>query len=149
DTARVLGDYSRAEGGFFDAGDLRAQAARWGEPLRGSYRGVEIFETPAPTQGFTVLEMLNLIEPYDVRGMDPLGPELLHLLTQAKQIAYHDRDNLLADPRFSEVPLERLISKRYAGERRSLIDMHRALRWDDVPSYGTLSGDTVYVCAVD
>jgi gamma-glutamyltranspeptidase/glutathione hydrolase len=68
---------------------------------------------------------------------------------QAKQIAYHDRDRWLGDPRFAEVPTERLISKAYAAERRRLIDPARALAWDQVPSYGSLTGDTVYVAAVD
>jgi gamma-glutamyltranspeptidase/glutathione hydrolase len=66
---------------------------------------VTIYETPAPTQGFTVVEMLNLVEPL---ALGPyLGPDHLHLLVQAKQIAYHDRDRFLADPRFVEVPIER------------------------------------------
>jgi gamma-glutamyltranspeptidase len=149
ETADALSDYARAEGGFFDKADLRAQIAEWGEPLHARYRGVDVYETPAPTQGFTVLEMLNLIEPYDVAAMDPLGADLVHLLTQAKQIAYHDRDTLLADPQFASVPLERLTSKGYADERRKLIDMKRVLRWDEVPSYGTLAGDTVFVTAID
>jgi gamma-glutamyltranspeptidase/glutathione hydrolase len=73
----------------------------------------------------------------------------VHLLVQAKQIAYHDRDRWLADPRFAEVPLEKLLSRAHADERRKLIDPERALPWDRVPSYGSLKGDTVYVAAVD
>ncbi len=149
DTGRALASFARTGGGFFDIEDLRAQRATWGEPLRGTYRGIEICETPPPTQGFTVLEMLNLIEPYEIGGMDPRSPDLVHLLVQAKQIAYHDRDTLLADPGFSPVQVERLISKAYADERRHLMRLDRALAWNDVPSYGTLAGDTVFVCAVD
>jgi gamma-glutamyltranspeptidase/glutathione hydrolase len=149
ETARALASFSRAGGGFFDEADFRAQQASWGEPLCGTYRGVEIFETPPPTQGFTVLEMLNLVEPYEIGKMDPLGPDLAHLLVQAKQIAYHDRDRLLADPEFQPVPVERLISKPHAHERRHLINADRALPWDLVPSYGTLAGDTVFVAAAD
>jgi len=134
-------------GGFFTERDLAAQGAYWGEPIRGAYRGVTICETPAPTQGFTVLEMLNLIEPFDLGPF--LGPDHVHLLVQAKQIAYHDRDRWLADPRFAHVPMDRLISKTYADERRNLIDRKRALPWDKVPSHGSLTGDTVYVAAVD
>jgi gamma-glutamyltranspeptidase len=134
-------------GGFFTERDLAAQGAYWGEPIRGSYRGVTIYETPAPTQGFTVLQMLNLIEPLDLGPF--LGPDQVHLLVQAKQLAYHDRDRWLADPRFAEVPIERLVSKGYADKRRNLIDRKRALPWDKVPSYGSLAGDTVYVAAVD
>jgi len=105
---------------------------------------VEILETPPPTQGFTVLEMLNLVEPCEIGKMDPLCPELAHLLVQAKQIAYHDRDRLLADPEFQSVPVERLISKRYADERRRLMREDRALPWNLLPSFGTLAGDTVF-----
>ncbi len=147
--AQELARFSKAEGGFFDAADLAAQSAFWGEPIRGTYRDVTIFETPAPTQGFTVLEMLNLLEPYALHAMPRLGPDHAHLMVQAKQIAYHDRDRHLADPRFADVPMDRLISKAYADERRALIDPARALPWDRVPSYGSLSGDTVFVAAVD
>jgi gamma-glutamyltranspeptidase/glutathione hydrolase len=138
-----------ALGGFFRESDLAAQRAYWGEPIRGSYRGVSIYETPAPTQGFTVLEMLNLLEPLELSRREFLGPDHVHLLVQAKQIAYHDRDRWLGDPRFAAVPVERLVSKAYADSRRALIDPARALPWDRVPSDGSLAGDTVYVAAVD
>jgi len=136
-------------GGFFTKSDLAAQQAHCGEPIRGSYRGVTIYETPAPTQGFTVLEMLNLLEPLELSKREFLGPDHVHLLVQAKQIAYNDRDRWLGDPRFVEVPIEKLLSRSYADERRRLIDPARALPWDKVPSQGSLKGDTVYVAAVD
>jgi len=134
-------------GGFFTERDLAAQDARWGEPIHGTYRGVTIYETPPPTQGFTVLEMLQLIEPLKLGPF--LGPDHVHLLVQAKQIAYYDRDRYLADPRFADVPVAKLIGTAHADERRKLIDRNRALAWDQVPSYGSLAGDTVYVAAVD
>jgi gamma-glutamyltranspeptidase/glutathione hydrolase len=147
--AAEMDRFSKEAGGFFRLADLGKQTASWGAPLVGRYRGVEIYNTPPPTQGFSVIEMLNLLEPYDLGGMDLLGDERVHLMVQAKQIAYHDRDSVLADPAFADVPVERLISKDYAHERRRLIDPARALRWDEVPSYGSLAGDTVYVAAVD
>ena len=147
--ASSLGSLSRERGGFFTAQDLAKQSATWGEPLRGTYRGVTICETPAPTQGFTVLEMLNLLEPLEISRKPWLGADHVHLLVQAKQIAYHDRDRFLADPRFADVPIERLISKGHAKERQRLMDPARALAWDKVPSHGSLTGDTVYVAAVD
>jgi gamma-glutamyltranspeptidase len=149
DTARTLAAFARAGGGFFDEADFGTQQAEWGDPISGMYRGIEIFETPPPTQGFAVLEMLNLVEPHSVGGMDPLGPELVHLLVQAKQIAYHDRDRRLADPTFADVPVTRLISKPYAAGRAKLLRPDRTLAWDAVPSYGTLAGDTVFTAAVD
>jgi gamma-glutamyltranspeptidase len=149
ETADEFARFAKERGGFFTSADLAAQTARWGEPIRGSYRGVTLYQTPAPTQGFTVLQMLNLIEPLELHRKEFLGPDHVHLLVQAKQIAYHDRDRWLGDPRFAEVPMDRLISKGYADERRTLIDPARALSWDRVPSYGSLKGDTVYIAAVD
>ncbi|MFN2644810.1 MAG: gamma-glutamyltransferase [Burkholderiales bacterium] len=144
--ARSLGGFSAAQGGFFTAADLASQRAYWGAPIGGEYRGVTIYETPAPTQGFTVLEMLNLIEPL---ALGPyLGAEHVHLLVQAKQLAYQDRDRWLADPRFARVPIERLISKAYADERRKWVDPLHATPWDAVPG-SDLTGDTVYVAVVD
>ena len=149
DVGRALARFSQDNGGFFTTADLAAQSARWGEPLKGTYRDLTLYETPAPTQGFTVLEMLNLVEPLELHKRDYLGTDHAHLLVQAKQIAYHDRDRHLADPRFVDVPMDRLISKNYADERRGLMDPARALPWDKVPSYGSLSGDTVYIAVVD
>jgi gamma-glutamyltranspeptidase/glutathione hydrolase len=93
--------------------------------------------------------MLNLLEPLNLRAMDLLGPERVHVMVQAKQIAYHDRDQMLADPAFADVPVEMLISKDYARKRRALIDPKRALSWDKVPSFGSLAGHTVYLAAAD
>ena len=149
ETGRELARFSREHGGFFTERDLAEQRSRWGEPVSTTYRGVTIYETPPPTQGLSVLQMLNLLEPYDLRHLDYLGPDLAHLLVQAKQIAFHDRDRLIADPEFVKVPAARLVSKAYADERRPLMDPARALPWDRVPSSGSLAGDTVFVCAVD
>ena len=141
--------FSRDAGGFFGQADFARQRASWGEPLAGTYRDVTIYNTPPPTQGLCVLEMLNIIEPFEPDRMELLGPDRVHLMVQAKQIAYHDRDQVLADPAFAAVPVDRLISKQHARECGRLIDMRSALRWDQVPSYGSLKGDTVYVAAVD
>lgn len=144
-----LARFSAAQGGFFTLADLSAQTARWGEPIHGTYRDVTLYETPAPTQGFTVLQILNLLEPFELHRQPFLGPEPAHLMVQAKQVAYHDRDRYLADPTFVEVPMERLISKAHADSRRGLIDPARALPWDRVPDEGSLAGDTVYIAVVD
>lgn len=147
--AQELARFVREAGGFFQDADLEKQTASWGSPLVGRYRDVEIYNTPPPTQGFSVIEMLNLLEPHELHRKDLLGPDRIHLMVQAKQIAYHDRDRVLADPAFAEVPVERLISRSYATKRAELIDIRSALRWDQVPSYGSLAGDTVYVATVD
>lgn len=149
EVAKELVRYAEANAGFFTATDLKTQTARWGEPLKGTYRDVTIYETPAPTQGFAVLEMLNLLEPFEMAKRPFLGPDYVHLMVQAKQVAYHDRDQFLGDPKFGPVPTDLLVSRKYADERRTLMDPARALPWDKIPSYGSLSGDTVYIAVVD
>ena len=146
---RELARFSAEKGGLFTEADLASQTARWGEPLKGQYRDLVLYETPAPTQGFSVLEMLNLLEPYELHTREFQGPDMVHLMVQAKQLAYHDRDNFLGDPAFVSVPMDKLISKAYADERRPIIDPKHALPWDKVPSYGSLTGDTVYIATVD
>jgi len=147
EVAAELARFSRQNGGFFDAEDLRNQRAEWSEPISATYRDVTIFETPAPTQGFTVLQMLKLLEPLELGPF--LGPDHVHLMIQAKQLAYHDRDRWLADPKFAKVPVEHLLSERYVAERRKLLDRNKAIPWDRVPSHGSLAGDTISVAAVD
>jgi gamma-glutamyltranspeptidase/glutathione hydrolase len=147
--AAEMARFAREHGGFFDQSDFSKQDASWGEPLVGQYRDLTLYNTPPPTQGFTVIEMLNMVEEHDVRDLAFLGPDHIHLLVQAKQIAYNDRDRLLADPSFVDVPVDRLVSKQYARERARLMDPAVTLPWDKVPSYGSLEGDTVYVATVD
>jgi gamma-glutamyltranspeptidase/glutathione hydrolase len=149
DIALELARYARANGGCFTEADFRAQRAQWREPISTDYRGLKLYQTAPPTQGISVLQMLYLIEPYELGAMQYLGADHVHFLVQAKQLAYHDRDRWIADPAFAKVPVERLLSRAYAEERRALIDPARALAWDKVPSYGSLAGDTVYICAVD
>src|SRR5262245_57526161 len=147
--AAEMARFARERGGFFDVSDFGQQKASWGEPLVGRYRDLTLYNTPPPTQGFTVIEMLNMVESYGVRDLEFLGPDHIHLLVQAKQIAYNDRDRLLADPGFVDVPVDRLVSKEYARERARIMDPAAALPWDKVPSYGSLEGDTIYTAAVD
>jgi gamma-glutamyltranspeptidase/glutathione hydrolase len=147
--AKEMARFAQRSHGFFSVEDFAQQRATWGEPIAGRYRDVTIYNTPPPTQGFTVLEMLNLIEPLQLHRRAFLGPDHIHPLVQAKQIAYHDRDRLLADPRFAQVPIDQLISKAYAHQRGKLMGKTSMLRWDQVPSFGSLAGDTVYVAVVD
>ena len=149
ETAREMARHAREHGGFFSERDFAVQRSKWGASISATYQGVTIHETPPPSQGVSVLQALRLLEPWEIGALPFLGPDHVHLLVQAKQIAFHDRDRLVADPEFSPVPVERLLSRAYADERRGLMDRERALPWDRVPSSGSLTGDTVYVAAVD
>jgi gamma-glutamyltranspeptidase/glutathione hydrolase len=149
ETAREMARHAREHGGFYTERDFAAQHATWGDSIHATYRGVTIHQTPPPSQGVSVLQSLRLLEPLEIGALPFLGPDHVHLLVQAKQIAFHDRDRFVADPAFCPVPVERLLSRAYADERRALMDPERALPWDRVPSSGSLTGDTVYVAAVD
>lgn len=139
---------SRAEGGLHTMADLAAPQAEWAEPIRGDYRGVTIFQTPPPSHGISALQMLYMLADDDVRALDFLSADHIHLLVEAKKVAFADRDRLLADPAFADVPVSTLLSREFARERRRIIRADRALPWDRVPA-GSLTGDTVYVGAVD
>ena len=117
ETARELARFARTTAAC-STKPTCGQRARWDEPLPRTYRDLTLYQTPAPTQGFTVLQMLKLIEPFELRRKEFLGPDHVHLLVQAKQLAYHDRDRWLADPDFADVPIGRLLSMRYVDERR-------------------------------
>src|SRR5207237_2008463 len=99
----------------------------WVEPVGTSYRGYEVWEMPPPGQGIAVLQMLNILEPYDLKKMGPRSPDYWHLFLEAKKLAYADRARHYADPAFVKVPTAALISKEYANSRRRLIGTHKAM----------------------
>ena len=117
-------------GGLIRREDLDAYGVVEREPIRGSYRGFEIVGPPPPaSSGVHVVQMLNLLEGFDVREMGFGSPDAVHLLTEVMKIAFADRAVATADPDFVDVPVQRLIDKGYARERRRLIDPARARRW--------------------
>ena len=117
------------------------------EPISTDYRGVRLWELPPPGQGATVLQMLNLLESYDLRALGPESAEFWHLFVEAKKLAYADRARFLADPEKSDVPIAELISKTYARRRREVIDPRRAST--SMRAGEPLRGDTVYIAVVD
>ncbi|HEV8307267.1 MAG TPA: gamma-glutamyltransferase, partial [Methylomirabilota bacterium] len=146
--AQEIARASRAGGGFLDAADLAATRAEWGTPLRGTYRGVTLYETPPPTQGFAALLMLGIVADDDLARLGSQSADYVHLLVEAKKVAFADRNRYLADPDAASVPTARLTDPAYARQRRTLIRADRAQAWDQVPA-GSLAGDTVYLAAVD
>jgi gamma-glutamyltranspeptidase/glutathione hydrolase len=129
--------------------DLEQHRSEWVRPVSTTFRGHEVWELPPNGQGIAVLQMLNLLEPFDLETLDPAGPDCLHLLLEAKKVAYEDRARYYADPAFRAVPVERLVSKAYADVRRGLIDRMRAAR-EIAPGDAALrEGDTVYLTTAD
>ena len=118
-------------GGLVRREDLEAYRVIEREPIRGIYRGFEVFGPPPPaSSGVHVVQMLNLLEGFDVRGTGFGSPQAIHLLAEVMKIAFADRAVATADPDFVNVPVERLIDKGYADERRRLVDPARARRWE-------------------
>lgn len=126
----ALASYMKNNGGLIDAGDLAAYRIEMREAVRGAYRGFEILGPPPPSSsGVHVVQMLNILEGYDVAGMGFGSADATHLLAEALKIAFADRAMATADPAFVKVPVEKLISKTYADERRAKIDLKRAQSW--------------------
>ena len=127
----ALADAMSRTGGLVRREDLDGYRVIEREPIRGTYRGFEILGPPPPaSSGVHVVQMLNLLEGFDMRGMGFGSADTLHLLAEAMKIAFADRAVATADPAFVDVPVERLTDKGYAAERRRLIDPARARRWE-------------------
>ena len=143
---------SRALGGTLTAADLANTHATWVTPLTTNYHGYDVYEFPPNTQGFAVLEMLNILEVcaprlgVNLAALGPTAPDYWHLLIEAKKIAYSDLYTYNGDPGFVKIPVARLISKSYAGEQCQRIDMHKSGTPD---SHGDPVGGTVYVAVAD
>ncbi len=117
------------------------------EPLSTSYRGYDLWELPPNGQGTAALQMLNILEAYDIRSMGFGSSEYIHTFAEAKKLAYEDRAKYYADPDFNDIPVDRLISKKYAAERRKLINPDRAAR--DYPAGELEKGNTIYMTVAD
>jgi gamma-glutamyltranspeptidase/glutathione hydrolase len=141
--------YAEKNGGLFTLKDFADHTSTWVQPVSTTYRGYEVWELPPPGQGIAVLQMLNILEGYDLKKMGPTSPDYWHILTEAKKLAYADRARFYTDPDFVKVPVAELISKSYAEQRRKLIDLDTARK--EVPAGDVKLGkaDTVYLTVVD
>ncbi|HEX5443180.1 MAG TPA: gamma-glutamyltransferase [Pirellulales bacterium] len=149
DIARQIVEFSRSNGGFFSVRDFAEHRNDWIEPVSTTYRGHTVWELPPNGQGIAVLEMLNLLEAYELASLGPGNPEYLHLLVEAKKLAFADRAKFYSDPAFTQLPVAHLISKPYAQTRRQWIDRRRAAT-DVPPGDARLAhGDTIYLSVVD
>jgi oxamate amidohydrolase len=145
------------EGSPLTPDDFARFRAEWVEPISSSYRDYTAYAFPPNTQGFAALQLLNLIEGFDVARWGDGTADYYHHMAEAVKLVFADRDAWLTDPRFVDIPLERLLSREYAAERRALIDPHRAMDMEAVepgiPFTGSErrspGGDTCYFCAID
>jgi gamma-glutamyltranspeptidase/glutathione hydrolase len=121
-----IGDYMQTHGGLLAASDLAGWRAKVGVPTRGEYRGYEVYKTGFWAQGPMMIEVLNLLEGYDLKKMGQNSPDYIHTVTEALKLGFADRDRFYGDPNFVRVPTQELLSKNYAAMRRSLIDEQKA-----------------------
>lgn len=150
DIARTIGDYFAANDGFLSYEDMAAHTGEWVDPVSTNYRGHDVWELPPSGQGIAALQILNLLEPYELKSYGFGSPEHVHLFVEAKKLAFADRARWYADPAFHPAPVATLISKAYARERGRLISMDRALREVQPGTPKQLDeGDTIYMTVAD
>lgn len=147
DIARTIARYIEEQGGFLSYDDLASHKSEWVNPVSTNYRGYDVWELPPNGQGIAALQILNILEGYDITSMGFGSSEYLHHFIEAKKIAYEDRAHYYADMQFEDVPLEQLISKEYAAERRQLLNPNRAAQSFEPGLMDTPS--TIYLTVAD
>ncbi len=148
--AAELVRYSQANGGFFAAEDFARHHSTWDAPISTEYRGWTVWELPPNSQGLAALELLNLLETFDLKAMGRESADFWHVMTEAKKVAFADRARYYADPAFAKVPINELLSKDYARKRAALVDMKHAATTDTPGEVAALNRrETTYLCAAD
>ena len=149
DLARRIDAFMKREGGFLSYRDLAEHTSTWVEPVSTDYRGYEVWELPPNGQGIAALQILNILEHYDLSGMGFSSADYVHLFVEAKKLVFEDRARWYADPDFNDIPVEELISKEYAAQRRQLIDLDRAADSYEAGNPALEEGDTIYLTVAD
>jgi len=145
--AEKIVKYVREQGGFLSMKDFEDHTSEWVEPISTNYRGYDVWELPPNGQGTAVLQMLNILENYDIANMGFGSPEYMHLFIEAKKLAYEDRAKYYSDMDFNKLPIEGLISKEYGKERAELIHPDRAA--SSYPAGELEQGNTIYLTTAD
>ena len=149
DVARTIAAYMERNGGFLTYEDLAAHHGEWVDPVSTNYRGYDVWELPPNGQGIAALQMLNILEGYDIAAMGFGSADYIHAFIEAKKLAFEDRARFYADPAFNDIPVARLISKEYAAERRKLIDPEKAGESYPPGNAALDDGDTIYLTVAD
>lgn len=147
--AQTIDQFCKRAGCFLRARDLAEHTSTWVEPVSVNYRGYQVWELPPNGQGIATLQMLNILEAFDLRSMGHNSVEALHHLVEAKKIVFEDRAKFYADPDFNAIPVAELISKEYANERRQLLDPEKASSEIPAGDPKLQIGDTIYLTVAD
>ncbi len=149
DIAHTICAFIQEQGGFLTERDFAEQKSEWVDPISTNYRGYDIWELPPNSQGLSVLQMLNILEGYDLHAMGFGSTAYMHTFIEAKKLAYEDRARLYADPDFFKTPIAELNSKDYAAKRRMLIRPDSAAKHYDPGISALRTSDTIYLCVAD
>jgi gamma-glutamyltranspeptidase/glutathione hydrolase len=141
--------FSNDVGGFFSIEDFSTHTSEWVEPISTTYRGLTVWELPPNPQGLAALQMLNILEGFDIAAMGRDSTDFWHVAIEAKKLAYEDRAQYYADMAFAEVPVEALLDKGYAAERAQLIDIERAAKTVEAGNPALDHGDTTFLVTAD
>lgn len=147
DIAKTIAKYMKEQGGFLSYDDLASHKSEWVEPVSINYRGYDVWELPPNGQGTAALQMLNILEEYNIAKMGFGSSEYLHTFIEAKKLAFEDRAKYYCDPNFSNIPLQELISKEYAIERKALINPNKSAK--SYPAGELEQGNTIYMTVAD
>ena len=147
--AQAIVSFGEKNGGYFSLKDFADHTSEWIEPVSTNYRGYDVWELPPNGQGIAALEMLNVLEQWDIKSLGHSSAEHIHLFIEAKKLAFADRAKFYADPAFEKLPVAELISKEYGQRQAKRIKMDRAA--EDVPAGDAklALGDTIYLTVVD
>ena len=147
--AKEIAAHMKQQGGFLTADDLAAHRSQWVEPVGTDYRGYTLWELPPNGQGIAALQILNILEPYNLQEMGFGSADHVHTFVEAKKLAYEDRAKFYADPAFNEIPVAALVSKEYADRRRKLLDPQQAADSYPAGNPALETGDTIYLTVAD
>ena len=149
DIAKTIDAFMTEQGGLLRYEDLATHTSDWVTPVSTNYRGWDVYELPPNGQGIAALQILNILEAYDIGSMGFGSAEYIHLFVEAKKLAYEDRAKYYADMEFTDVPVQTLISKDYATERRKLISTTEASKSVPAGDVKLEEGDTIYLTVAD
>ena len=149
DIARTIDAYMKRMSGFLSMRDLADHSSEWVEPVSVNYRGYDVWELPPNGQGIAALQMLNILEGYNIASLGYGSSEHVHVFVEAKKLVFEDRARFYGDPAFATVPVSELLSKSYAAKRRSLIDPLHAAQHYDAGNPALRDGDTIYLTVAD
>ncbi|NIM20369.1 MAG: gamma-glutamyltransferase [Candidatus Latescibacteria bacterium] len=149
DIAKTIDGFMKRVGGFLSYRDFADHHSEWVEPVSANYRGCDVWELPPNGQGIAALQILNILEGYDIKRMGFASTEYIHVFVEAKKLAFEDRATYYADPDFNDIPVDQLISKTYAEKRRMLIDPKRAARKYEPGNPKFDAGETIYLTTAD